>query len=86
MSDLKPCPFCGKQKLSIKTVTKKFADGPCVYYFVECDSCGGRSGEYQKKEHAITMWEARTIPSHIVPILLKELQAMTLYTEDVYER
>ena len=59
---LKPCPFCGGEKLIID-------DGPCEdgvpcnwgrkEFFVYCSTCGGASGCKFTKEEAAEAWNRR---------------------------
>lgn len=51
MSELKPCPFCGSNKI----ITRKTR----MWHRVVCEACGTVSGYWFNKEQAITAWNER---------------------------
>ena len=68
MKEFKGCPFCGDTNAELKghepwmvhQIWKQdvgyipiMAGG----YYVECQSCGGRTGLYDTKEQAVEKWE-----------------------------
>ena len=59
MSDLKPCPFCGKEPNQKGT---ELGDRPCFYY--ECDNpkCGASEmGWHDTEQEAIDAWNNRPV-------------------------
>ena len=59
MSDLKPCPFCGKDP---NQTTAELGDRPCFYY--ECDNpkChAAEMGWHDTEQEAIDSWNNRPI-------------------------
>lgn len=52
MTKLKPCPFCGSERVRI-CGRKAF--------WVECDHCGGRGGVFPTREGASAFWNRRSI-------------------------
>jgi len=59
MSDLKPCPFCGKEPNQTST---ELGDRPCFYY--ECENpkcCAAEMGWHDTEQEAIDAWNTRPI-------------------------
>ena len=59
MSNLKPCPFCGKEPNQKGT---ELGDRPCFYY--ECDNpkcCAAEMGWHDTEQEAIDAWNNRPI-------------------------
>lgn len=55
MQELKGCPFCGSDKVSIAYNASRFGK---FYYFVECAICGARTrGEPIAQEARADEWE-----------------------------
>lgn len=48
--EIRPCPFCGGVG-KVRSVTG--------LYYVSCMACGGRGGEWYKKNEAIRNWNRR---------------------------
>lgn len=71
----KACPHCGKgTQLGLVEIVEKFPTdhrpgrgGVMVYhsFAVVCGHCGAWGGAYQTREHAIFMWNARTVPGYV---------------------
>lgn len=63
MNELKPCPFCGGNKISSYLVDWK--DGGKYYkpnWAIGCLECGaGFNDIFESKEHAIDRWNQRTV-------------------------
>ena len=57
MSDLKPCPFCGSKKISLRG-GKNIAEVGSFWYIV-CESCFVASCGDEDKEKAISQWNVR---------------------------
>ena len=58
MSELKPCPFCGRDKY-LRMHRRKHRDYPEGMYAIKCTRCGIR-GRYQLTERrAIDAWNTR---------------------------
>ena len=62
MSELKPCPFCGREKITIVT-TEDLDMGGEFGYFACCDAqwggCGACSGWRATEEEAADLWNRR---------------------------
>ena len=58
--DLKPCPFCGSEDL---TMDYKDVSSHDIYtdfrYFVKCEVCGCRSKKCKSKDIATVRWNRR---------------------------
>ena len=52
MTNLKPCPFCGSERVSIHGRKA---------YRVKCDYCGGMGGGFLTREGAAAFWNRRSI-------------------------
>lgn len=70
----KVCPHCGKSDaLDLVQIVEKFPAGDTdrggvmVYesFAVTCRTCGAWGGAFRTKEHAVFMWNARTIPANL---------------------
>jgi Lar family restriction alleviation protein len=57
MDELKPCPFCGSDRITIM-VRLPFND-EVVGYYVFCSGCGARSALNFSEEIAIEAWNRR---------------------------
>jgi Lar family restriction alleviation protein len=57
--DIKPCPFCGSDDLSIREDSDPFND-EFYGFFIECLSCGASSGTGPKVESAYMLWQTRS--------------------------
>ena len=55
-NELKSCPFCGGRVMSYPVRL----NGKIYEYFVACDDCGAKSGEYLLKKTVIEAWNRRT--------------------------
>ena len=59
MSDLKPCPFCGKEP---NQMTAELGDRPCFYYECENPKCqAAEMGWHDTEQEAIDAWNTRPI-------------------------
>ena len=63
MAELKPCPFCGDDRPTIKT--KMYKDLGFLYTRVECQACGASIRGYLEEKRAIAEWNRRYTPSEI---------------------
>ncbi len=54
MAELKPCPFCGGERIEIKYIR----DSTRAY--LNCFDCGIEQKIYETKEKAIEAWNTRT--------------------------
>ena len=63
MTELKPCPFCGGTKLTIKSCNETTEDNNFENYAVCCDfthgGCGASSGYRPNRGEAIEAWNRR---------------------------
>lgn len=48
--ELKPCPFCGGNNLSVEGIT---------FYWVECIDCNASISGHETEEQAIEAWNRR---------------------------
>ena len=54
MSELKPCPFCGNDNISvIESVVKPF-------YWCKCEKCGASISCYKTRKKAVEVWNRRS--------------------------
>lgn len=67
MAELKPCPFCGGEEVSI--------DGYRDVFFVQCDDCGATFPMFDTLEEAASAWNRRAQPEN-KPLTLDELRRM----------
>lgn len=67
MSELKPCPFCGSDKLSN-------AINGCFEPSIACDNCGAYGPNDISKEDAVRMWNLRR-PEDALRARIAELEA-----------
>lgn len=58
MDDLKPCPFCGSNDLTICYNVLR------TYTCVNCYKCGAEGGGCETKEEAIEAWNERVGDTH----------------------
>ena len=56
MDELKPCPFCGGEKISII--------GPDEGYWTLCLDCLGEGGIGETVEEAVSLWNLRDGERH----------------------
>lgn len=56
MSDMKPCPCCGSEKIGLNSGV---ADGRVLMHFVECLSCGMRTSRVYVQAQALDVWNTR---------------------------
>lgn len=59
MSELKPCPFCGSDKLNVGLIR---ATASLSYWSVECASCGVEIGDDESEDAVVTHWNTRAAP------------------------
>lgn len=68
MSELKPCPFCGRQNIELDSSKEleeyeNFEECHSEYYTLVCDwnkgGCGASSGFYPTIKEAIEAWNRR---------------------------
>ena len=57
MSNLKPCPFCGFEYISLHILQD---DGRTSGVFVECPQCGIETTIYGSVEEAVEFWNRRS--------------------------
>ena len=70
MSELEPCPFCGRNKY-LRMHRRKHRDYPEGMYAIKCTRCGIR-GRYQLTERrAIDAWNTRERTCHRVTLGLE---------------
>jgi|GEM_PF-5555423 len=75
MSNLKPCPFCGKDP---NQATAELGDRPCFYYECENPKCGAaEKGWHDTEQEAINAWNTRPIED----ALRKEIEQIMLSHE-----
>lgn len=55
MEELKPCPFCGSEHVSVRD----YSDPMIYYHFVICKECNAKTGNFGTKEKAIEAWNRR---------------------------
>lgn len=80
MSDLKPCPFCGNEKIRIKQNFQM--DGMS---FVVCDKCGAVTsfvGNQQKKE-TIKMWNNQQLQSELAQVKQQSLESIRHHKDSI---
>ncbi len=58
MDELKPCPFCGGEK--IRAFKRGVFPLEPVEHFVACWECGAKSGYFKSEEEAIVKWNTRS--------------------------
>ena len=62
MSDLKPCPFCGKEQ---NKRTAELDDSPCFYYECENPKCGASEmGWHDTEQEARDAWNTLSEEIH----------------------
>ena len=57
MAELKPCPFCGDDK--IKVMMRNPWHGENITYYVICYHCGSRTALHDENQRAIEAWNRR---------------------------
>ena len=55
MADLKPCPFCGGDRIEIYDLGHQ--ETPC--WFVTCNNCGAEISGFWQESGAIEAWNRR---------------------------
>jgi Lar family restriction alleviation protein len=60
MSDLKPCPFCGGDNVSVEGAGSVFGGFICI-----CSSCGISSEQKENQEQAIATWNTRLLEDEL---------------------
>jgi len=55
VDDVKPCPFCGKDNLTINRRNGKYG----LFYFIKCGICGGVGGTGATTSEAYNKWQIR---------------------------
>lgn len=79
MSELKNCPFCGRE-----VMMKGYADSKGSFYYVACE-CGGNMMGAETKEEAAAKWNRRAegwIPARKTPPELGICGTVLLYGRD----
>ena len=68
MVELKPCPFCGGDR--IKIMVRIPMHGELISYYVICAGCGARSAAHIEEQYAIEAWNKRveTDPFKLIEI------------------
>ena len=61
MVELKPCPFCGSEKIAMRNVGKMFGKSAYerTYLYMECRDCQAQTGVYGTKPKTIEAWNRR---------------------------
>ena len=59
MNELKSCPFCSSQDLTVKNNAFLHQAVSGKAWDVECNNCGSRTGHYNTKNEAIIAWNTR---------------------------
>ena len=71
MSELKPCPFCGEQNLSISMACWSIAQEDdklqwVDYWYVVCGKCGTKSYQYGTETLAAEAWNRRASDENVI--------------------
>lgn len=61
MGELKPCPFCGSDKVEITESKYEGVSEP--QYYAYCPICGTTSSEYETRGAVIRVWKDRPLES-----------------------
>lgn len=59
-TDVKPCPFCGSEKIHASYECSM--EGKEVVYSCGCENCGSQTGKFSKIEERLKAWNKRTTP------------------------
>lgn len=57
MSDLKPCPFCGSKRISLRGSENVMNVGP--FWYIICENCKVATLGDDDQEKAISQWNVR---------------------------
>jgi len=57
MEELKPCPFCGSEKVGV--VETALGNYQNIFLFAICDECGGRTKLFRDGDKAAEAWNRR---------------------------
>ena len=63
MAELKPCPFCGRNGITIMARFPFYNEMTC--YYALCSCCGARSASHIEEQLAIEAWNRRSTPGEI---------------------
>lgn len=61
MCDLKPCPFCGSERVILEKVQNDPDDKDDFVYSTYCRNCLSKSDWYLNEEDAIKAWNRRSV-------------------------
>lgn len=53
--ELKPCPFCGWEKIKIINM------GGTIYWYIVCEKCNGQTAHLKSKQDSIRFWNTRNL-------------------------
>lgn len=68
---LRPCPFCGSDNVVVKDRGAETGENETRCY-VECDTCGGRTGVFENRAWAIRCWNCRSTEAEMA----KKIESM----------
>lgn len=57
--ELKPCPFCGSNRIVEETETDNSGCVPMTVWFVKCTACGSFKNSISNPDRAIKRWNTR---------------------------
>jgi Lar family restriction alleviation protein len=57
--ELKPCPFCGSNRIVEDTATDNTGVVPMTVWFVKCTACGAFKNSISNPDRAIKRWNTR---------------------------
>ena len=57
MSELKPCPFCGSERVGVAETA--YGNYMNIWFFTVCDECGARSKAFRDGDKASDAWNRR---------------------------